>query len=187
MREGNARRGAEGKESKEAFMVSRKMVRNGRASVIPDVHTSHAQPVSPISKLLPTMKLNLEMQSSITLEEISSLDQFVSKLETIEFPNQLVSALTDPLLQRLIQLRNSETVQLRIERWLEAFFFGFSTEPVVSSELIEMFSAIARYAEVTRVRYDECLRCSLLLITGSRSYRMHASSSCRLFFQNGMV
>lgn len=71
-------------------------------------------------------------------------------------PDQLIAVLTDPLLQKLIQLRNSKTIQLRIERRLEAFFLGISVprhadDQSLSPNVIEMLQSIATYADYTKV------------------------------------
>lgn len=60
-------------------------------------------------------------QSSVTLEEIGNVDDFVARLEKLELPNQLAAVIEDPLLQKLLDLKFSETDQQRINNWLAAY------------------------------------------------------------------
>lgn len=46
-------------------------------------------------------------KASVTLEEVENVDDFVSKLDKLELPNQLVAVLEDPLLQKLLLLKPS--------------------------------------------------------------------------------
>jgi hypothetical protein len=64
--------------------------------MLPEVHTSYAR------------------KSSVTLEEIDTVQDFVGKLEKIQAPNQLVAEIEDPLLQKYLQLLGSETESERI-------------------------------------------------------------------------
>jgi centromere protein I len=50
------------------------------------------------------------------------VNDFIQKLEKIELPNQLVAVLGDPLLQKLLLLKSSETIARRVDNWLLAFF-----------------------------------------------------------------
>jgi len=43
------------------------------------------------------------------LEEVEDVSDFVKKLDKLEMPNQLVAALEDPLLRKLIALKPSGT------------------------------------------------------------------------------
>ncbi|KAK7965951.1 Mis6-domain-containing protein [Apiospora aurea] len=85
----------------DAFHVARNGSGGARkGALIPEVHTSHAN------------------ESSVTLEEIENADGLVKALETIEMPNQLISVLSDPLLQKLLLLRpDAESLQ-RASNWL---------------------------------------------------------------------
>ncbi|KAF2711121.1 Mis6-domain-containing protein [Pleomassaria siparia CBS 279.74] len=90
-------------EQHNGFRVARKGAKRGRASLIPDVHTFHAN------------------ETSVTLEEIDSVEDFVDKLDRIELPGQLISILTDPLLQKFVALKPSVIATTRIQLWLSAF------------------------------------------------------------------
>jgi centromere protein I len=54
----------------------------------------------------------------VTLEGIDNVNDLVEKLDRIELPGQLISFLTDPLLQKYIQLKPSPITTARIDLWL---------------------------------------------------------------------
>ncbi|KAM3071936.1 hypothetical protein ACMFMG_008402 [Clarireedia jacksonii] len=115
------------------FRVARKSIKERKHNVLPPVHTSYAH------------------ETSTTLEEVEDVDDFVSKLEKIELPNQLVAAIGDPLLQKFLQLKSSHNTQRRIDHWLLAFFEdqledGRSSE----TEIADMLQAILEYTNFTK-------------------------------------
>ncbi|CZR60000.1 related to Mis6 domain protein [Phialocephala subalpina] len=126
-----------------AFRVVRKGangLKRKRVSVLPDVHTSHAQ------------------ESSITLEEIEDVHEFVQKLEKIDPPNQLVAVLDDPLLQKFLHLRSSDVDSSRIDGWLIAFFEDQLQNPDAGEgNTIEMLEAILNYTRYTKRLPSVCL------------------------------
>lgn len=88
----------------------------------------------------------------MTLEEIENVSSFVNKLEKIELPNQLVAVIGDPLLQKLLQLKSSDTVMRRLDNWLKAFFEDQLEENGQSeSTLLDMLAAILEYVRFTKV------------------------------------
>ncbi|KAK8017449.1 hypothetical protein PG993_013775 [Apiospora rasikravindrae] len=116
----------------DAFHVARNS--NGGArkgALIPEVHTSHAN------------------ESSVTLEEIENADGLVKALETIEMPNQLISVLSDPLLQKLLLLRPDAESMQRASNWLVS-----CAQDLVSgdgdSELEGILEIMRDYARATR-------------------------------------
>ncbi|KAF8457165.1 Mis6-domain-containing protein [Terfezia claveryi] len=94
---------------KSSFQVVRKHGSQGGKRrktghlTVPEVHTYRA------------------VESSVTLEEIGNVDDFVAKLDKLELPNQLAAVIEDPLLQKLLDLKFSETDQQRINNWLAAY------------------------------------------------------------------
>jgi hypothetical protein len=66
------------------------------------------------------LSTDVEQKTSVTLEEIDSVEDFVGKLERIEPPGQMISFLTDPLLQKYLALKPSSITSRRIELWLSA-------------------------------------------------------------------
>ncbi|KAK8002019.1 hypothetical protein PG991_014241 [Apiospora marii] len=115
----------------DAFHVARNANGARRAALVPEVHTSHAN------------------ESSVTLEEIENADGLVKALETIEMPNQLISVLSDPLLQKLLLLRpDAESLQ-RATNWMVS-----CAQDLVSgdgeSELEGILEIMRDYARATR-------------------------------------
>ncbi|PMD43361.1 Mis6 domain protein [Hyaloscypha variabilis F] len=128
---------------KRTFRVTRKGVNGSRRNptpVFPEVHTSRAQ------------------ESSITLEEIEDVHEFVRKLEKIEPPNQLVAAINDTLLQKYLLLRSSDTDSQRIDSWLFALFED-QLEDSTSSEgkIFETLEAVLGYTEYNKKLPSACL------------------------------
>ncbi|KAH4069112.1 hypothetical protein HBI88_061990 [Parastagonospora nodorum] len=82
------------------FKVLRKGPKNSEASAIPDVHTYHAT------------------EASVTLEGIDNVEEFVERLDRIEPPGQMIAFLTDPLLQKYVELRPAPITFTRIDLWL---------------------------------------------------------------------
>ena len=60
-------------------------------------------------------------QESTTLEEVDSVQELVGRLDKIELPNQIISALDDALLQRFLSLRPDDRASRRLENWLATF------------------------------------------------------------------
>ena len=81
------------------------------------------------------------------------MNDFVRKLEKIELPNQIVAAIGDPLLQKFLQLKTSDSTSRRLDNWLLAFFEdqleNLGSEPV----MLEMLAAIRDCAQYTKVLY----------------------------------
>ncbi|KAM0138696.1 hypothetical protein ACHAP3_003560 [Botrytis cinerea] len=119
------------------FRISRKTAKERKHGLLPEVHTSYAQ------------------DTSITLEEVGDVDEFIQKLEKIELPNQLVASIHDPLLQKLLHLRSSETTLQRIDYWLLAFFEdqlenGRSSETQIA-DMLELILQYTRFTKVGRI------------------------------------
>lgn len=90
------------------------------------------------------------------------MEDFVRHLERIELPNQLVSVIGDPLLQKFLHLKHSETTSRRIDNWLVAFFEDqLETSQSSTRNILDMLQAIREYARFTKVcnSRDPCYRC----------------------------
>ncbi|KAI9646770.1 hypothetical protein NHQ30_004769 [Ciborinia camelliae] len=121
------------------FRVSRRSIKERKHGVLPEVHTSYAQ------------------DTSITLEEVEDVDEFVLKLEKIELPNQLVAAIHDPLLQKLLHLRSSEAILQRIDYWLLAFFEDqLENSRPSETQILDMLEVILRYTRFTKTLPSAC-------------------------------
>ncbi|KAK2628629.1 hypothetical protein QTJ16_001732 [Diplocarpon rosae] len=97
--------------------------------------------------------------TSVTLEEIEDVHEFVQKLERIEPPNQLVAVINDPLLQKFLQLRSSDNNSRRIDSWLLAFFDDqLQTPETGERSVLEMLSAVLGYTRQVKILPTACLR-----------------------------
>lgn len=103
----------------------------------------HPRPLDYLAQLI--------IQLSLTLEEIEDAHEFIWKLEKIEPPNQLVAVIDDPLLQKYLQLRSSNTDWKRIESWLLMFFEDQLGDSSGEGKIFEMLAAILRYTQYTKV------------------------------------
>ncbi|USP80768.1 uncharacterized protein yc1106_08042 [Curvularia clavata] len=125
------------------FKVLRKGPKGSKNSAIPEVHTYHAT------------------ESSVTLEGIDSVEDFVEKLDRIEPPGQLVSLLADPLLQKYVDLKPSQINTSRIGIWLascleeqlEAYRQGAGDDQYLD----EILSGLLRYAHYTKTLHPTVL------------------------------
>lgn len=107
-------------------------------SVIPDVQTSRVQ------------------SHHTSLEELSSANDFVEKLEKIELPDQIISAFGDPLAQKYLLLVEPEAATRRLEDWLESLFNdefervgeGDDDKPAALSYVLSVTVEYVRYTKV---------------------------------------
>lgn len=88
----------------------------------------------------------------MTLEEIENVSGFIGRLEKIELPNQLVAVMGDPLLQKLLQLKSTDTTRRRVDNWLMAFFEDqLENEETSEATLLDMLASIREYVRFTKV------------------------------------
>ncbi|PVH98728.1 Mis6-domain-containing protein [Periconia macrospinosa] len=118
------------------FRVLRKAPKRVKSRLIPDVHTFYTN------------------EASVTLEGIDSVDDFVEKLDRIDPPGQLISFLTDPLLQKYVELKPSPILERRIELWLstclEEHYNATKEGMVDSSALSEVLDGLLKHAQYTK-------------------------------------
>lgn len=111
----------------------------------------------------------MQVQSSVTLEETDNVDDFIEKLDRIELPGQLISFLSDPLLQKYLILNPSSISARRIDLWLAAYLEDeYETArrgQETSSQLSEILDAVLDLTRYTKA--------SLALARSAYSY-----SSC---------
>ncbi|MCJ1472792.1 hypothetical protein MMC13_001441 [Lambiella insularis] len=95
------------------------------------------------------------VQSSTTIEEIEGVSDFIQKLDKITLPNQLVSALEDPLLRIYLILRNDDLPNHRIDDWLSLFFDAQvqieQSREKPSKTLVEILGKSLSYAHHAKV------------------------------------
>ncbi|KAI9837149.1 MAG: hypothetical protein M1838_004894 [Thelocarpon superellum] len=127
-----------------AFKVARRGAKRSKVAVIPDVHTSRAN------------------EKSVTLEEVENVDNFIEKLDLVELPNQAISVLHDPLLQKLLTLRPSDVATQRLERWLSSFFEeelqAAESEDRDASPLQSILRGVLDYTRYTKTLPPACGR-----------------------------
>ena len=80
---------------------------------------------------------------------------FVEKLDRIEQPGQMISFLTDPLLQKYVQLRDSPITSQRISLWLHSCLddqYNATKEGVVDNHyLSDILEGLLKHAQYTKV------------------------------------
>ena len=79
------------------------------------------------------------------------MHEFIQKLEKIEPPNQLVAVINDPLLQKFLQLRSSESASRRIDSWLLAFFEDQLEDSSASDRILSMLETVLGYTRYAKV------------------------------------
>lgn len=91
----------------------------------------------------------------MTLEGIDNVEDFVEKLDKIEPPGQLVSFLTDPLLQKYVELQESPIISRRIQLWLstclEDLYNSTKDGTVDERYMSEILEGLLKHAQYTKV------------------------------------
>ncbi|KAH6642376.1 Mis6-domain-containing protein [Boeremia exigua] len=120
----------------DGFKVLRRGPKRTKASVLPDVHSYHS------------------VESSVTLEGIDGVEAFVGKLDRIEPPGQLISFLTDPLLQKYVELKPSPVLSTRIDLWLatclEEQLSAAASKAEDTAFLAELLHGLLHHARYTK-------------------------------------
>ena len=82
----------------------------------------------------------------------------MKSIERIELPNQIISALDDPLLQKYIVLRDDAVCQRRIDSWLSVFLDTQLLEELdsgqpsqASADVLEKVLAYTKYVKVFHI------------------------------------
>ncbi|KAH7392890.1 Mis6-domain-containing protein [Pyrenochaeta sp. MPI-SDFR-AT-0127] len=124
--------GSASNDSHNGFKVQRKGPMISKVSIIPDVHTYHTTEIS------------------VTLEGMDNVDEFVDNLDRVEPPGQLISFLTDPLLQKYVDLKPSSMTSNRIDLWLatclEEHYDAQQQGYGVSEQLFEVLDGFLQHA-----------------------------------------
>ena len=144
LQEQNAERSADAQPS--SFQVDRRggVKRRKMEVVVPEVQTSRVS------------------HDHTSLEELRSVDHFVEKLDKIDLPNQIISALGDSLARKYLLLVQSQPASRRLEDWLEGFLNdklerirdGTDDEP---ETLTYVFTLAVDYARLTKVSLPSVL------------------------------
>ncbi|OCK91240.1 Mis6-domain-containing protein, partial [Cenococcum geophilum 1.58] len=151
----SARRTESPLTQQNGFRVLRQGVKRNKVSIIPEVHTFHAN------------------ETSVTLEEIDNVDDFVEKLDRVELPGQVISSLKDPLLQKYLSLNPSNIASRRIDLWLSIFLEDEfeavkqgESPSVFLSEIFEGILGQTRYTKLIPPIVDAFLKEYLLIWNG---------------------
>lgn len=111
---------------------------------------------SRVEVVIPVVQTSRLPPGFSSLEELRNVKDFVKKLDKIELPNQIASALAEPLAQRYLLLVDNNQAFQRLENWLSSFFEdeldniraadGYSSEYLVY--VLEMLLSFVRYTKV---------------------------------------
>lgn len=77
---------------------------------------------SRIEVVVPDVQTSRVRHNFTSLDELRNVRDFVQKFDKIELPNQIASALADPLAQKYILLVQDAQALQRLESWLDSFF-----------------------------------------------------------------
>ncbi|KAF2083885.1 inner centromere protein-like protein mis6, partial [Saccharata proteae CBS 121410] len=176
IQEAHAVRVAQDLPQQNGFKVVRQGAKRTKVSVLPEVRTSRAH------------------ETSVTLEEVHSADDLANLLDKIELPNQLVSSLKDPLLQKYLILHPSDAALRRIESWLQSYFRDIldivKTGSSPPAHLTEILNGLLSYTKSCKVHFPVAIfsfnRFELATNPSRFLYQLHASS-LRHTCQSGMA
>ncbi|EFQ97255.1 hypothetical protein MGYG_00296 [Nannizzia gypsea CBS 118893] len=132
---------------------------------------------SRIEVVIPVPKTSRVRPGFTSLEELSNVRDFVNKLDKIELPNQIASALIEPLNQKFLLLAQNKEALQRMESWLTSFFEDeldqLREENSSSEELAFVLDNLVRYVRYTKV-FPSCVEKFLqnyLLVWDGTSHR----------------
>ncbi|EEP78679.1 predicted protein [Uncinocarpus reesii 1704] len=111
---------------------------------------------SRIEVVIPSVQTSKVHQGYASLEELRSVRDFVQKLDKVQLPNQIASALADPLVQKYLLLVENTQATQRMESWLASFFEDeldiISSGDMDTSEHLEyVLYLLVGYARFTKV------------------------------------
>ncbi|KAJ4369805.1 Phosphate metabolism transcription protein [Neocucurbitaria cava] len=127
----------------DGFKVLRKGPKRSKLAAVPEVHTYYTT------------------ETSVTLEGIDNVEDFVEKLDRIEPPGQLISLLTDPLLQKYVDLKPSPIISTRLDLWLASCLEEqYEAERLNAGDaqyLTEVLDGLFKYAQYTKTLHPTVL------------------------------
>lgn len=105
----------------------------------------------------------------MTLEEVENIDDLVNNLEKLEMPSQVIAVLGDPLLQKYLTMRPSDSAFKRINNWLVTFFeeelesrhVGDSSDPENLRKLLE---GVLKYSQFAKVRDEQPVQATSVML-----------------------
>ncbi|EZF36362.1 hypothetical protein H109_06164 [Trichophyton interdigitale MR816] len=109
---------------------------------------------SRIEVVIPVPKTSRVRRGFTSLEELNNVRDFVKKLDKIELPNQIASALMEPLSQKFLLLVQDNEALQRMESWLTSFFEDELDQlregNTSSEELGFVLDSLVRYVRYTK-------------------------------------
>ena len=143
LQEQNAERSVGIDQTSNFQIISRGSVKRSKLQVvIPDVQTSRVP------------------YNHVSLEELRGVNDLIDRIDKIEPPNQIISALSDGLGQKYLLLTQSELAKRRLHDWLEGFLNNklehiqedIEDEPEILTYVLSLAVDYVRLAKVrTRV------------------------------------
>ncbi|GIC88600.1 Mis6 domain protein [Aspergillus udagawae] len=105
--------------------------------------------------IVPVLQTSRVSSNRTSLEELRSVDHLVEKLDRIELPNQIISAVADNIAQKYLSLAQPEYARLRLDDWLSSFFderleHAQDEELDTSESLGYILSLIVNYVRYTK-------------------------------------
>ncbi|KAL2815977.1 Mis6-domain-containing protein [Aspergillus granulosus] len=76
---------------------------------------------SKVETIVPDVQTSRVAHNRTSLEELRGVNDFIERLEKIELPNQIISAIADGLAQKYLFLVQPELANRRLNDWLESF------------------------------------------------------------------
>ncbi|KAL4793449.1 Mis6-domain-containing protein [Aspergillus venezuelensis] len=76
---------------------------------------------SKVETIVPDVQTSRVAHNRTSLEELRNIDHFIERLDKIELPNRVISALTDGLAQKYLFLAQPDIADQRLDDWLKAF------------------------------------------------------------------
>lgn len=105
---------------KELQNQNRESIVMAKGSAFQVIHRGGAKR-SKTEAIIPYVQTSRVQPPHASLEELQSIDDFVSNIENIDLPNQMVSTLGDRLSQKYLLLAQPSAAQVRLESWLESY------------------------------------------------------------------
>lgn len=119
---------------------------------------------SRIEVVIPVVQTSRLPRGFSSLEELRNVRDFVKRIDKIELPNQIASALAEPLAQRYLLLVDKDQASRRLESWLNSFFQDEIDDMHMNDEgpseylgyVLEILVGFVRYTKVRQRKEYSC-------------------------------
>lgn len=146
---------------------------------------------SKMEAVVPDVQTSRVSHSHTSLEELRSVTHFVERIEKVELPNQIISALGDSLAQKYLFLVHPEAANRRLDDWLNGFLSdkleyiqdGDGGDQEDLAYLLTLTVEYARYTKVGINLTDWSTSCLLKY----RNSLLRLSRSSRGIYRRGMA